>query len=220
MLLYCFTTTWTEKVYKSTARRYKAHQIGNSKDNDLDAWVMVACYKHEFVKGFWRKQKWSILIYIFYKVYVEDVPIFLNLLTFFLLMKSVVEILDAVEQHEKASYSGLKILEVIHMHEDMREVPYAVGDYRGNARGVDLFNKKHSELVRMRFTGYINHDMYGKVYTYPLSEVNRPANYLGIASRQEHIQNRRGMGLYYSISSLQLLPVKAKYKFLAQEDIS
>ncbi|KAJ5741093.1 Zinc finger C2H2 [Penicillium malachiteum] len=287
MLLYCFTTARTGEVHESTARRHKAHQSGNKNDGNLEARVMAACYKHflltieivdgtvmlvltyerEFVKGFWRKQKWSIPTHAFYEVYVQDVPIFLNLLTFFLPMAtadqafenygSVIEILGAVERHGNVSHSGSRILEVIRVREDMNEVPvfrqyleHNVGDYRGNARGADSFgkslvslghrsgyslnitvracrrwalqeaDKKHSESTRMKFAGHINRDTYGKAYAHPLSEIDGPANYLGIASPQEHIQNRRGMGLYHNSSSPQLLPAKAEYEFLARDDIS
>ncbi|KAJ5725991.1 Zinc finger C2H2, partial [Penicillium malachiteum] len=261
MLLYCFTTARTGEVHESTARRHESHQMGNSKDDDLDARVMAACYKHEFVKGFWRKKKWSIPTHAFYKVDVEDVPIFLNLLIFFLPMatadqafgkyRSVMEILDAVEKKGKAGHSRSKILKVIHIREDIKEVPvfrqyleHSVGDYKGNTRAADsfdkslgiemvirlislfghigdeLYRKQHSESTRMKFAGHINPNTYGKSYTYPLSEVDRPANDLGFASRQEHIQNRRGIGLYHSTFSPQLLLVKAEYEFLAREDFS
>lgn len=69
----------------------------------------------------------------------------------------------------------------------------------------------------MKFAGQVNRDTYGKYYTHPLSEIDGPANYLGIASRQEHIQNRRGMGLYRSF--LKSLPAKAEYEFLDRQDI-
>ncbi|KAG0160181.1 hypothetical protein PDIDSM_7708 [Penicillium digitatum] len=59
----------------------------------------------------------------------------------------------------------------------------------------------------------------GKSYAHPLSEVDGPANYLGIASRQEHIQNRRGMGINRNSALSQLLPAKAEFEFLAREDI-
>jgi carbonic anhydrase len=71
----------------------------------------------------------------------------------------------------------------------------------------------------MKFAGQTNRNTYGKSYAHPLSEVDGPANYLGIAGRQEHIQNRRGMGLYRNSSLSQLLPAKAEYEFLAREDI-
>ncbi|KAJ6024796.1 zinc finger protein [Penicillium herquei] len=287
MLLYCFTTARTGEVHESTARRHKAYQIGNNNDGDLEARVMAACYKHfiltveivdgtvmlvltyerEFVKGFWRKRKWSIPTHAFYEVYVEDVSIFLNLLTFFLPMatadqafqkySSVIEILNAVEEHGKADHSGSKILEVIDVRENMKEVPvfrqyleHDITQCKGNARGADSFgkslvslghrsgyslnitvracrrwalqeaDKNHSESARMKFAGHINRDTYGKAYAHPLSEIDGPANYLGIASRQDHILNRRGMGLYHNNSSPQLLPAKAEFEFLARDDIS
>lgn len=71
----------------------------------------------------------------------------------------------------------------------------------------------------MKFAGQTNRNTYGKSYAHPLSEVDGPANYLGIASRQEHIQNRRGMGLYRNSALSQLLPAKAEFEFLAREDI-
>ncbi|KAJ5737900.1 Zinc finger C2H2 [Penicillium malachiteum] len=102
-----------------------------------------------------------------------------------------------------------------------------------NTRGADLFgkslvslghrsgyDKKHSESIQMKFAGHINLDTYGKIYTHPLSEIDGPANYSGIISRQEHIQNRCGIGLYHTISLPQLLPAKSEYKFLAREDVS
>ncbi|KAJ6080338.1 zinc finger protein [Penicillium canescens] len=110
MLLYCFTSVRTGEVHESTARRHRAQKTGeDSKDADLEARVMAACYKHfeltiesvdgmimlvltykrEFVKGYWRKKKWAIPKHAFYEVYAEDVPIFLNLLTFFLPMATV-----------------------------------------------------------------------------------------------------------------------------------
>jgi hypothetical protein len=71
----------------------------------------------------------------------------------------------------------------------------------------------------MKFAGQTNRNTYGKSYAHPLSEVDGPANYLGITSRQEHIQNRRGMGLYRNSSLSQLLPAKVEYEFLAREDV-
>jgi hypothetical protein len=72
--------------------------------------MLVLTYKREFVKGYWRKKKWAIPKHAFYKVYAKDVPIFLNLLTFFLLMATadkaftdyglVSEILDTVEMYK------------------------------------------------------------------------------------------------------------------------
>ncbi|KGO60662.1 hypothetical protein PEX1_038750 [Penicillium expansum] len=287
MLLYCFTSARTGEVHESTARRHGARKIGEeSNDADLEARVMAACYKHfeltietvdgmmmlvltyerEFVKGYWRKTKWEIPKHAFYEVYAEDMPIFLNFLTFFLPMAvadkafrdygSVREILDAVDLYEKVGHSEDKILEVICVREEMRDLPvfrqyleHNVENCKGSARGADSFgkalvslghrsgytlnitvracrrwalqeaDKTYSESARMKFAGQTNRNTYGKSYAHPLSEVDGPANYLGIASRQEHIQNRRGMGLYRNSAFPQLLPAKAEYEFLAREDI-
>ncbi|KAJ5491931.1 Zinc finger C2H2 [Penicillium expansum] len=261
MLLYCFTSARTGEVHESTARRHGAREIGEESDDaDLEARVMAACYKHfeltietvdgmimlvltyerEFVKGYWRKTKWEIPKHAFYEVYAEDMPIFLNFLTFFLPMAvadkafrdygSVREILDAVDLYEKVGHSEDKILEVICVREEMRNLPvfrqyleHHVESSKGNARGSRFFwqglDKKYSESARMKFAGQTNRNTYGKSYAHPLSEVDGPANYLGIASRQEHIQNRRGMGLYRNSALSQLLPAKAEFEFLAREDI-
>ncbi|KAJ6069131.1 hypothetical protein N7499_011018 [Penicillium canescens] len=211
---------------------------------------MAACYK-------------AIPKHAFYKVYAEDVPIFLNLLTFFLPMAtvdnaftdygSVSEILDTVEMYEQVGPSEDKILKVIYVRQVIKDLPvfrqylkHNVDNFKGHARGADSFgkalvnlghrsgytlnitaheiandkiDKTYSESTRMKFAGQTNRDIYGRSYAHPLSEVDGPANYLGIASRQEHIQNRRGIGLYRNSSLSQLLPAKAKYEFLAREDV-
>lgn len=48
--------------------------------------MLVLTYEREFVKGYWRKIEWEIPKHAFYEVYAEDVPIFLNFLTFLLPM--------------------------------------------------------------------------------------------------------------------------------------
>ncbi|KAJ6114885.1 zinc finger protein [Penicillium sp. IBT 16267x] len=286
MLLYCFTSARTGEVHESTARRNIAQETDkDSADYDLEARVLAACYKHfvltietvdgmpmlvltnerEFVKGYWRKSKWEISSHAFYEVYAQDdVPIFLNFLTFFLPMaaadkafkdsNSVSSILDAVERHENSGPSENKVLEVIQFREEFKETPVFrqyrelhIENSKGKARGADAFgkalvqlgyrsgytrnvtirncrrwalqevDKKYSESTRMKFAGQVNRDTYGKYYAHPLSEIDGPANYLGIASRQEHIQNRRGMGLYRSF--LKSLPAKAEYEFLDRQDI-
>lgn len=120
--------------------------------------MLVLTYKREFVKGFWQKDKWEIPRHAFYEVYAEDVPIFLNLLTFFLPMAtadkafrdygSVSEILDAVDKHEQAGPSEDKILEVIHVRQEMRNLPvfrqyleHNAENFKGHARGADAFGK-------------------------------------------------------------------------------
>lgn len=71
----------------------------------------------------------------------------------------------------------------------------------------------------MKFAGQTNRDTYGKYYAHPLSEVDGPANYLGITSRHEHIQNRRGMGMHQNRQLLQSLPAKAEFEFQDRADI-
>ncbi|KAJ5193196.1 Zinc finger C2H2 [Penicillium cf. viridicatum] len=274
MLLYCFTSTRTGEVHKSTARRYGAREIGEeSEDTDLEARVIAACYKHfeltietmdsMIMLILTYEREFEIPKHAFYEVYAEDVPIFLNFLTFFLPIAaadtafrdygSVSEILDAVDTYKKVGHSEDKILEVIYIREEIRNVPvfrqyleHNIDNFKGNTRGADSFgkalvnlghrsgytlnitarrlannkiDKTYSESTRMKFAGQTNRDTYGKSYAHPLSKVDRPANYLGIAIRQEHIQNRRGIGLYRNSSLFQLLPAKAEYKFLAREDI-
>lgn len=80
-----------------------------------------------------RKSKWEITKHAFYDIYAEDIPIFLNLLTFFLPMATVdkafrdyglvSEILDAVYMHEKSGPSENKILEVIYVRLEIRQMP-------------------------------------------------------------------------------------------------
>lgn len=46
MLLYCFTSTRTGEVHKSTARRQGAQEIGeDSEDVDLESRVIATYYK-------------------------------------------------------------------------------------------------------------------------------------------------------------------------------
>jgi carbonic anhydrase len=120
--------------------------------------MLVLTYEREFVKGFWQKNKWEIPRHAFYEVYAEDVPTFLNLLTFFLPMAtadkafrdygSVSEILDAVDRYEQAGPSEDKILEVIHVRQEMRNLPvfrqyleHNADNFKGHARGADAFGK-------------------------------------------------------------------------------
>ncbi|KAJ5531291.1 Zinc finger C2H2, partial [Penicillium freii] len=248
MLLYCFTSARTGEVYESTARRYRAQKIGEESDDaDLEAHVIAAYYKYfeltiETVDGIIMlvltyEREFEIPKYIFYEVYTEDIPIFLNFLTFFLPIAiadkafrdygSVREILDTIDLYKKVGHSEDKILKIIYIREEIRNLPvfrqylkHYVESSKGNAKGADSFSKAlYSESARIKFARQTNRNTYRKSYAHPLSEVDRPANYLGITSQQEHIQNRRGIGLYRNSALLQLLPTKAKFKFLAREDI-
>lgn len=87
--------------------------------------MLILTYKREFVKGFQPKIKQAIPKHAFYEVYAKEVPIFLNLLTFFLLIATadkafrdyglVSEILDTIEIYKKVGPSEDKILEVIYI---------------------------------------------------------------------------------------------------------
>ncbi|CAI7676883.1 unnamed protein product [Penicillium manginii] len=80
-------------------------------------------------------------------------------------------------------------------------------------------DKKHTETARMKFGGQMKRETFGRSYAHPLSEIDGPANFLGIASREEHIRNRRGMGIYQSFDAFQYLPAKEQFEFENREDI-
>ncbi|KAJ5153966.1 uncharacterized protein N7500_009405 [Penicillium coprophilum] len=116
---------------------------------------------------------------------------------------SVSEILDTIDTYKKVGHLEDKILKVIHVREEMRNMPvfrqyleHNIDNFKGNARGADLFSKAlarrladneldkiYSESIRIKFARQTNRDIYRKSYAYPLSEVNRLVNYLGIAIR-------------------------------------
>ncbi|KAJ5808824.1 hypothetical protein N7474_010093 [Penicillium riverlandense] len=270
ILLYCFTSARTGEVHESTCRRKVSREQGTVKeDKELEARVMAACYKHfilsienvdgqsvlvltyqrEFVKGHWRKKRWELPIHAFYEIYREEVPLFFNLLTFFLPMasaddafrdfSSISEILNTAEAYTNTSPTKNEVLQVIVFKEHVQEVPVFrpfseqhVNKSTGKARGADAFGKEfvglghrsgfirnHSESARMKFAGQSNRDTYGKYYAHPLSEVDGPATYLGIESRHGHIQNRRGMGIYQNPQLLQSLPAKAEFEFEDRDDV-
>ncbi|KAJ6094248.1 hypothetical protein N7467_003093 [Penicillium canescens] len=170
MLLYCFTSA-----------RIGEKSGEDSEDTELEARVIAACYK-------------AIPKHVFYKVYAEDVPIFLNLLMFFLLIATVdnaftdyglvSEILDTVEMYKGADSFGkaLKWLYAKYYCSGVSKIGFIAHDIANNK-----IDKTYSESVRIKFARQTNRDIYGKLYAYPLSEVDGPANYLGIASRQEYI---------------------------------
>lgn len=85
---------------------------------------------------------------------------------------------------------------------------------------ADVFkDKKHTETARMKFAGQMKRETFGRSYAHPLSEIDGPANFLGIASREEHIRNRRGMGIYQSFDACQYLPAKQQFEFESRKDI-
>ncbi|KAJ5922757.1 Zinc finger C2H2 [Penicillium verrucosum] len=70
--------------------------------------------------------------YIFYKVYAENIPIFLNFLIFFLLIAAidiafrdyslVNKILDTIDTYKKVGYLEDKILKIIYIREEIRNL--------------------------------------------------------------------------------------------------
>ncbi|GFF85330.1 LOW QUALITY PROTEIN: Zinc finger, C2H2-like [Aspergillus lentulus] len=50
--------------------------------------ILILTYQQEFTMGHWRKKEWELPIHRFYKIYKDDVPLFFNLLTFFLPLAS------------------------------------------------------------------------------------------------------------------------------------
>jgi hypothetical protein len=122
----------------------------------------VLTYQREYIKGYWRKQRWELPIHAFYDIYRERMPLFLNLLTFFLPMAlsdgvfrdySSAEILDAADDHNKSCPSENQVLVVIHFKESMLETPVFrqfdeldIQKSSGKARGADAFGKAFVEL--------------------------------------------------------------------------
>ena len=95
--------------------------------------MLILTYQREFMKGYIQREKQEIPDYAFYDVYTKDMPLFLNLLTFFLLMAmldkafkryySVIEILSAIKKYQKLSPSENKILKVIQIRKEVKELP-------------------------------------------------------------------------------------------------
>lgn len=77
----------------------------------------------------------------------------------------------------------------------------------------------YSETSRMKFGGHMNRDTHGRSYAHPLSDVDGPATYLGIARREGHIKNRRGMEIHRNTQLYQALPAKLEFEFEDRHDI-
>lgn len=59
-------------------------------------------------------------------------------------------------------------------------------------------DKKYTETVRMKFSGQTKQKIFGKLYTYSLSKIDRSANFLGIINCNRYIQNRYSIEIYQS----------------------
>ncbi|GMG07844.1 unnamed protein product [Aspergillus oryzae] len=160
MLLYCFTSARTGEVYESTARRTLAREQGGAEaEKNLRAAVMAACYK-----GFWRKEQSELPIHGFYERYTEEMPLILNLLTFFLPLASADkafrdydstgEILDRVDLLAATLQEGDdKSVETIHFKPNILNIPIFrprdeqnIANTTGRSRGADAFGKMFAAL--------------------------------------------------------------------------
>ncbi|KAF7169446.1 hypothetical protein CNMCM6106_004351 [Aspergillus hiratsukae] len=80
-------------------------------------------------------------------------------------------------------------------------------------------DKKYSQTARMKHASHTEARTFGRSYAHPVCEVDGPATYLDIASRHEHIQNRRSMGVHRNQNLWQSLPAKAEFEFQEREDV-
>ncbi|PGH04310.1 hypothetical protein AJ80_08533 [Polytolypa hystricis UAMH7299] len=78
---------------------------------------------------------------------------------------------------------------------------------------------RYSEVARQKFAGQADRDVFGKYYAHPLSEIDGPATFLGIESREEHIKNLRSMAIYRNADLWQLLPSNKELEFQKRGDI-
>ncbi|THC93828.1 hypothetical protein EYZ11_006680 [Aspergillus tanneri] len=226
ILLYCFSSARTGEVHESTARRSLARQKDAGDDNDanLRASAMAACYKEPPVHAF-------------YEVHKEKVPLFFNLIFFMLPLFSA----DHAFRHYK-SYT--EILEKWTPSRPFSELDCETST--GRARGADAFgkefavlgcrsgyelnvtaracrrwalmetDKKYSQTAQMKHASHTEARTFGRSYAHPVCEVD---SYWNIASRYEHIQNRRSMGVHRNPSLWQSLPAKAEFEFQEREDV-
>ncbi|KAL4746145.1 hypothetical protein BDW72DRAFT_207591 [Aspergillus terricola var. indicus] len=266
MLMYCFTLARTGEVHESTARRRRAREEADSDDKNLRAAIMAACYKHfhlskewvdgivmlvliyerNFVKGGFRKHRSELPIHGFYEKYAGEVPLFLNLLTFFFRSHLQTDV-------DKASLSPPtddKVITFVEWKPEVKDVPLfrpyneqEIIPLHRRARGADAFGKQFAALehragypdninvracrrwalmesARMKFAGQTKRDTFGKSYAHRVSEIDGAATFLEISSRRGHIKNHRSMGMRRNPSLYQSLPAKAEFEFVHREDIS
>jgi carbonic anhydrase len=62
----------------------------------------------------------------------------------------------------------------------------------------------------MKYGSHTDARTFGRSYAHSVCEVDGPATYLNIASRHEHIQNRRSMGIHRNPNLWQSLPAYSK----------
>ncbi|KAE8387077.1 hypothetical protein BDV23DRAFT_174933 [Aspergillus alliaceus] len=228
MLLYCFTSARTGEVYKSTACQNLAHEHGGQNIEWIGGEIMlVLYYDRDYFKGFWRKDKSELPIHGFYEKYTEEMPLTLNLLTFFLPLASADKafrdydstdgILDRVDLLAATLQEGDdKSVDAIHFKPHILNTPVfcpyneqAIVYSTGRSREADAFDKNHSKTARMK-QSYVHH----------VVEVDGAASFLGIDSRHDHIENNRSMGARRNPQLYRSLPAKAELEFLDHNNIA
>ncbi|KAL2812348.1 hypothetical protein BDW59DRAFT_176992 [Aspergillus cavernicola] len=180
LLLYCFTSARAGEVHESTRRRRRAQlRMENMPDKSLNPQALSACYKHfqltlewvdghlmlvllyqrAFVKRGEERTEWDLPVHLFYNIYSEKLPLFFNLLVFFLPMASadrafrdydrVADILDEVEAIARIGPTEAKVARTIHFKESVLETPVFrqytecdINDSTGKSRGADAFSKQ------------------------------------------------------------------------------
>ncbi|KAL6229166.1 hypothetical protein BDW75DRAFT_250082 [Aspergillus navahoensis] len=204
--------------------------------------MLVLTYAREFVKGYWRMKKGEPPVHAFYEVYKEEMPLFFNFILFMLplfsadrafrhykLCTEILDELDSIKVSDLESQSN-HIISRIHFRKDLSDIPFAALGYRSGyeqnvtARACRRWalmeaDKKYSQTARMKHASHTEARTFGRSYAHPVCEVDGPATYLNITSRQEHIQNRRSMGIHRNPNLWQSLPAKAEFEFQEQEDV-
>lgn len=72
----------------------------------------------------------------------------------------------------------------------------------------------------MKFAGHTESKTFGNNYSHPVTEVDGPANFLGMATRRAHILNRRGLGIHLNQDNYwNNLPAKADFEFHDRPDV-
>ncbi|CBF82971.1 hypothetical protein AN3315.2 [Aspergillus nidulans FGSC A4] len=202
--------------------------------------MLVLTYAREFVKGYWRLRKWEPPVHAFYEVYKEDVPLFFNLILFMLPLFSadrafryygsyteILDQLDSIKLSDLASQDN-HVISRIHFRKDILDTPV----FRPSSE-LDIQSSTECycpcmssmgthgnwQTARMKHASHTEPRTFGRSYAHPVCEVDGPATYLNIASRHEHIQNRRSMGIHHNPNLWQSLPAKAEFEFQEREDI-
>ncbi|KAL4999885.1 hypothetical protein BDV10DRAFT_200538 [Aspergillus recurvatus] len=80
-------------------------------------------------------------------------------------------------------------------------------------------DKKYSQTARMKHASHTEARTFGRSYAHPVCGVDGPAAHLNIATRHEHMQNRRSMAIHHKPNLWQSLPAKSEFEFEEREDV-